>query len=59
MLQNAEQQAENLKMQLDDALGAEEILIQLTERNPMLSEVTVFAVSHQVISLWGSVFVVL
>ncbi len=26
-------------MQLDDALGAEEILVQLTERNLMLGEV--------------------
>lgn len=39
MLQNAEQQVEDLKLQLDDALGAEEILVQLTERNLMLSEV--------------------
>lgn len=41
MLQNAEQQVEDLKTQLDDALGAEEILVQLTERNLMLSEVIV------------------
>lgn len=41
MLQNAEQQVEDLKLQLDDALGAEEILVQLTERNLMLSEVIV------------------
>jgi hypothetical protein len=39
MLQNAEQQVEDLKIQLDDALGAEEMLVQLTERNLMLSEV--------------------
>ena len=39
MLQNAEQQVEDLKLQLDDALGAEEMLVQLTERNLMLSEV--------------------
>lgn len=39
MLQNAEQQVEDLKVQLDDALGAEEMLVQLTERNLMLSEV--------------------
>lgn len=44
MLQNAEQQVEELKLQLDDALGAEEILVQLTERNLMLSEVTICAV---------------
>jgi dynactin 1 len=43
MLQNAEQQVEDLKLQLDDALGAEEILVQLTERNLMLSEVLVLA----------------
>ena len=41
MLQNAEQQVEDLKLQLDDALGAEEMLVQLTERNLMLSEVLV------------------
>ena len=29
-----------MKIQLDDALGAEELLEQLTERNLMLSEVT-------------------
>ena len=38
-LANAETQIEDLKMQLDDALGAEEMLVQLTERNLMLSEV--------------------
>ena len=43
MLQNAEQQVEELKLQLDDALGAEEMLVQLTERNLMLSEVLVYA----------------
>jgi dynactin 1 len=46
MLQNAEQQVEDLKIQLDDALGAEEILVQLTERNLMLSEVIVSATFH-------------
>jgi len=44
MLQNAEQQVEDLKIQLDDALGAEEMLVQLTERNLMLSEVLFFVV---------------
>ena len=44
MLQNAEQQVEDLKLQLDDALGAEEMLVQLTERNLMLSEVLIFAI---------------
>ncbi|KAJ7194752.1 dynactin [Mycena pura] len=37
-LANAEIQIEDLKMQLDDALGAEELLVQLTERNLMLGE---------------------
>jgi dynactin 1 len=38
-LTNAEVQVEDLKVQLDDALGAEEMLVQLTERNLMLGEV--------------------
>jgi hypothetical protein len=38
-LSNAEIQIEDLKLQLDDALGAEEMLVQLTERNLMLGEV--------------------
>lgn len=37
-LTNAEIQIEDLKLQLDDALGAEEMLVQLTERNLMLGE---------------------
>ncbi|KAF5385085.1 hypothetical protein D9615_001067 [Tricholomella constricta] len=37
-LTNAEVQIEDLKLQLDDALGAEEMLVQLTERNLMLGE---------------------
>ncbi|KAG5654154.1 hypothetical protein H0H81_006866 [Sphagnurus paluster] len=37
-LANAEVQIEDLKLQLDDALGAEEMLVQLTERNLMLGE---------------------
>ncbi|KAG6857289.1 hypothetical protein H0H87_006482 [Tephrocybe sp. NHM501043] len=37
-LTNAEIQVEDLKLQLDDALGAEEMLVQLTERNLMLGE---------------------
>ncbi|CCL98838.1 uncharacterized protein FIBRA_00843 [Fibroporia radiculosa] len=37
-LTNAETQVEELKIQLDDALGAEEMLVQLTERNLMLGE---------------------
>ncbi|KAF9814170.1 hypothetical protein IEO21_05239 [Rhodonia placenta] len=37
-LTNAEIQVEELKAQLDDALGAEEMLVQLTERNLMLGE---------------------
>ena len=38
-LSNAETQIEDLKLQLDDALGAEDMLVQLTERNLMLGEV--------------------
>ncbi|EGN93727.1 hypothetical protein SERLA73DRAFT_172019 [Serpula lacrymans var. lacrymans S7.3] len=37
-LSNAEIQIDDLKLQLDDALGAEEMLVQLTERNLMLGE---------------------
>ncbi|KAG6885817.1 hypothetical protein C0993_009209 [Termitomyces sp. T159_Od127] len=37
-LSNAEVQIEDLKLQLDDALGAEEMLVQLTERNLVLGE---------------------
>ena len=48
MLQNAERQVEDLKLRLDDALGAEEILVQLTERNLMLSEVLVSANFHPI-----------
>jgi len=38
-LTNAETQVEDLKLQLDDALGTEDLLVQLTERNLMLGEV--------------------
>ena len=44
-LSNAEVQIEDLKAQLDDALGAEDLLVQLTERNLMLGEVR-FALPH-------------
>ncbi|KAF8758986.1 Dynein associated protein [Rhizoctonia solani] len=37
-LANADAQIEDLKIQLDDALGAEEMLVQLTDRNLQLSE---------------------
>jgi dynactin 1 len=37
-LVNADTQIEDLKLQLDDALGAEEMVMQLTERNLMLGE---------------------
>ena len=37
-LERAEGQIEDLKQQLDDALGAEDMLEQLTERNLNLSE---------------------
>lgn len=39
-LANSETQIEDLKLQLDDALGAEEMLVQLTERNLVLGEVS-------------------
>ena len=38
-LANAEIQFEDLKLQLDDVLGAEDMLMQLTERNLMLARV--------------------
>jgi Asp-tRNA(Asn)/Glu-tRNA(Gln) amidotransferase C subunit len=38
-LQSSEQQIEELKSQLDDALGTEEILVQLTEKNMALADV--------------------
>ena len=37
-LSNAEIQIEDLKVQLDDALAAEDMLMRLTERNFMLGE---------------------
>ena len=40
-LASAEHQIESLKEQLDDALQVEEMLVPLTERNLMLSEVRV------------------
>ena len=39
-LGNAEVQIEDLKQQLDDALGAEDMLEQLTDRNLQMSEVS-------------------
>ena len=39
-LANAETQVEDLKLQLGDALGAEDLLEQLTERNLQMSEVS-------------------
>ena len=36
----SEIQIEDLKLQLDYALGAEEVLVQLTERSLMLGEVS-------------------
>jgi dynactin 1 len=38
-LEGAETQLEDLKLQLDDAMGAEDMLEQLTERNLTLTEV--------------------
>lgn len=37
-MSNAEIQIEDLKLQLDDALGAEDMVVQLTERNLVLGE---------------------
>lgn len=45
-LANAENQIDELKAQLDDALGAEEMLEQLTERNLVLGEVRLHYLSH-------------
>ena len=45
-LTNAETQIEDLKLQLDDALAAEDMLVQLTERNLMLGEVRVPTLKH-------------
>lgn len=42
-LRNAEEQVEDLKLQLDDALGAEDMLEQLTERNLQLGEVSAYS----------------
>ena len=39
-LSTAETQIEHLKVQLDDALGAEDMLVTLTERNLVLGEVS-------------------
>lgn len=39
-LANAEAQVDDLKLQLDDALGAEDMLEQLTERNMQMGEVS-------------------
>ena len=37
---NAEAQVEELRLQLDDAMGAEDMLEQLTERNLQMGEVS-------------------
>lgn len=41
-LEHADLQVEDLKQQLDDALGAEDVLVQLTERNLLMGEVRGF-----------------
>lgn len=38
-LEHADAQVDDLKEQLDDALGAEDMLVQLTERNLLMGEV--------------------
>ncbi len=46
-LANADTQIEDFKAQLDDALGAEEMVVQLTERTLTLGEVTtVLRIKH-------------
>jgi FAD synthase len=45
-LANADTQIEDLKNQLDDALDAEEMVVQLTERTLMLGEVTNFLTAN-------------
>jgi len=45
-LANADTQIEDLKMQLDDALGAEEMVVQLTERTLTLGEVTTIPTTY-------------
>jgi hypothetical protein len=45
-LTNADTQIEDLKMQLDDALGAEEMVVQLTERTLTLGEVTAILTTY-------------
>lgn len=49
-LANAEIQIEDLKLQLDDALGAEDMVVQLTERNLMLGEVSVICMVFRPLS---------
>ena len=45
-LANADTQIEDLKTQLDDALDAEEMVVQLTERTLMLGEVTTVLIAN-------------
>jgi hypothetical protein len=45
-LESAEAQVEDLKIQLDDAMGAEDMLEQLTERNLTLTEVRQSSYAH-------------
>ena len=52
-LTNAEIQVEDLKMQLDDALGAEEMLVKLTERNLELGEVGICVLTFRRVGLNG------
>jgi hypothetical protein len=60
---NADTQIEDLKIQLDNALGAEEMVFQLTERNLMLGEVNTvvragsncsYALAHRKLRKCGS-----
>jgi dynactin 1 len=45
-LVNADVQIDSLKQQLDDAMGAEDMLVQLTERNLLLGEARLLSVQH-------------
>lgn len=54
-LSNAETQIEDLKMQLDDAMSAEEMLVSLTERNLMLGEASLVRTQCKIFRLIWSI----
>lgn len=51
MPQNAGQQVEDLKMQLDDALGTEETIVQVIGHDLMFSKVTISTILPHAVSL--------